>query len=384
MKTLPFALLLCMAAVATGQQAYDLPPPPGSHPAQAGRHERAAYERVATPHAYRPAPGKRPYHVDDRYAAVAPAIGAIACSPGCAACLHAESRSGSKVHHLLEAARHLEAAGYKDQAVEVRQKAHEQQQAHLRHRIDQKLAEIEMLKAEIARLESHDHAHRQVQIDVKLLELAEATANGELQLECLDEAAFLTSKNLKFVGATEASDNVASAIEKLRVCGSVKVLAEPSLVTVSGRPAFFRTGEGAPHPQRGPDGSLVLGGNCAGVQVDMLPLILADDKVRLEFKFRLRQPGEPMPDVPDGKTNPRWRVVEIDTGAEIETGKTLIIRSLLPGMESETDSGRKPQFLLLLTPKILAPGEIPKTARADADKEPAPPPQPPQPLQITR
>ncbi|MEX2120261.1 MAG: hypothetical protein WD847_11760 [Pirellulales bacterium] len=372
-----------MAAVAAGQQAYDLPPPPGSHPAQAGRHDRAGHERVATPYAYRRAPGNRPYHVDDRYAAAAAPIGTVACSPGCADCLYPESHAASKAHHLREAAKHLEAAGYKEQAAEVRQKAHEQQQAHKRHRIDQMLIQIEMLKAEIARLESQDHAQRQVQIDVKLLEMAEATADGELQLECLDEAAFLTSKNLTFVGATEESHKVASAIEKLRVCGSVKVFAEPSLVTVSGRPAFFRTGEGAPHPQRGPDGSLVLGGNCAGVQVDMLPLILADDKVRLEFKFSLRQPSESQPIAADGKTKLTCREVQIDTGAEIEAGKTLIIRSLLPGMESETDTGRK-QFLLLLTPKILAPEEIPKTARANAAKEPAPRPHPPQPLQITR
>ncbi|MEX0713184.1 MAG: hypothetical protein WD278_12590 [Pirellulales bacterium] len=373
MKTLPLALLLCMAAVAAGQQYYDLPPPV-PHAAQAGRYDRAAYERVATPHAYRPAPGNRPY------AAAAAPIGTVACSPGCAECLYPESRSGSKVHHLLEAARHLEAAGYKEQAAEVRQKAHEQQQAHLRHRIDQKLAEIEMLKAELARLESHDHEQRQVQIDVKLLEMAEATADGDLQLECLDEAGILTSKNLKFVGATEESDKVASAVDKLRVCGSVKVLAEPSLVTVSGRRAFFRTGEGTPHPQRGPAGSLVLGGNYAGVQVDMLPLIIADDNVRLEFKVRLRQPGEPQPIVGDGKTNPRWRVMEIDTGAEIEAGKTLIIRS----PDIKRDTGRKSQLLLLLTPKILAAGEVPKTARADADKEPAPQPQAQPPLQITR
>ncbi|MEX2560011.1 MAG: hypothetical protein WD403_08855 [Pirellulales bacterium] len=377
MKTLPFVLLLCMAAVAAGQQAYDLPPPPAAHAAQAGRHERPGHERVATPHTYRPAPGNRPYSVNDRYAA-AP-IGTVACSPGCAECQYPESHAASKAHHLREAAKHLEAAGYKEQAAEVLQKAHEQQQAHLRHRIDQMLIQIEMLKAELARLESHDDAQRQVQIDVKLLELAGGATKEDLDLACLDQAAIVTSSNFKFVGATEESDKVASAIEKLRVCGSVKVFAEPSLVTVSGRPASLRVGN--PHPQRGPDGSLVLGGNCAGMQVDMLPRILADDKVRLEFKFHLQQPGESKPVVLDGKTNPRWRVVEIDTGAEIEAGKTLIIRSLPPGMESETDSGRKPQFLLLLTPKILVAGEIPKTARADADKEPAPPPQP---LQITR
>ncbi|MEX2120260.1 MAG: hypothetical protein WD847_11755 [Pirellulales bacterium] len=64
------------------------------------------------------------------------------------------STAETKIDHLLQAAAHLEAAGFSDQAAEARKKADDHKRALLQRLLDQRLAEVELLKTEIARLQT--------------------------------------------------------------------------------------------------------------------------------------------------------------------------------------------------------------------------------------
>jgi hypothetical protein len=400
MKTLTFALVLSLAAAAAGQQAYvDRAETPPTVPRASGNAREPlvpsgglrAYEEIPAPH---PAPRMRGYYsvpfeydpprqprqpympnsVTSRPAASTPAP--LGAAP--------HSTAETKIDHLLQAAAHLEAAGFSGQAAEARKKADDHKRALLQRLLDQRLADVELLKTEIARLQTSpielqqtqsrsmlplEKRDQQVLVQVKML---------ELKCDHPDMAAFdlpwLTGRSEETV-EVESRDarEVRTAIKKLQGQDLIKVLADPDLVARVGQGACFNSGGELPLPRRQADGSVAIEMQQFGTRVDALPTLLGNNTVRLALKARFSQLDDTRSVLVDGRRYPGLRTRQIDTAVDVRFGQTLVLAGLyqrnttnrddLADDEAEASrqapaddspsSGPGTRFVVLVTPQLV-------------------------------
>ncbi len=149
-----------------------------------------------------------------------------------------------------------------------------------------------------------------------------------------DEATTEEAFTLKMID-TKGAAGLLKALERE---GLVKVLAEPNLVTVSGRPALYFVGGEVPTPGKSGDDENPRYRRY-GTEINYVPILLHDDRLSLEIRVRVSQLDSRLDRVVDGQTFPGIRTVEIDTGLEMEFGKTTVIggmrqRRTLPQSEN--------------------------------------------------
>ncbi len=114
-------------------------------------------------------------------------------------------------------------------------------------------------------------------------------------------------------------------IKALKKEGIVRVLSDPTICTVSGRPVFFNCGGEFPIPVKQPDGSLSVEYRKYGTQIDCVPTIREGGNIRLEFRTRLSE-IDPSHSVNVGDTQlPGLRVHEFDTAGEVKPGQAMVI-----------------------------------------------------------
>ncbi len=130
-------------------------------------------------------------------------------------------------------------------------------------------------------------------------------------------------------GIVNDSNSFFGFIDALRQYNLVKVLAEPTLVTVSGRPASFSSGGEFPIivPQ-------ALGTNSIeyrqfGTRVDFVPIVLGNGRVRLEVRPQVSEIDPARSVTINGTTVPGLRTRWVDTGVEMKAGQTLALAGLI-------------------------------------------------------
>ncbi len=109
----------------------------------------------------------------------------------------------------------------------------------------------------------------------------------------------------------------------------MKVLAEPTLVTVSGRPAYFQAGGEIPVLIPQGLGTVAVEYRRFGTQVDFVPVVLGNGNVRLEVRPRVSELDNSISVSLNGTTIPGFRTREVDTGVELRTGETLALAGLI-------------------------------------------------------
>ena len=118
-------------------------------------------------------------------------------------------------------------------------------------------------------------------------------------------------------------------MEALKQEDLLKVLAEPNLVTVSGRPASYLVGGQMPYPQPTGFGNIAINFRDFGTQIDFVPIVLGNGGVRLEVRPRVSEIDPTLSITVDGTSVPGFRLREVDTGVELKFGQTLAIAGLL-------------------------------------------------------
>lgn len=185
------------------------------------------------------------------------------------------------------------------------------------------------------------------------------------------------------VGFVSGQDSFFGFLEWLRQNNLLKVLAEPKLVTVSGRPAFFNVGGEFPILVPQSLGTVSIEYKKFGTQVDFVPIVLGNGAIRLEVRPRVSEIDNTRSVTINSVTVPGLRVREIDTGAEMRAGQTLAIAGLVQTrVESESkgipwiselpyvgvpfrrvqEAANEIELLILITPQIVEamdPGEVP-------------------------
>ena len=160
----------------------------------------------------------------------------------------------AKIEHLLKAAEHLELAGLHKEALKTRGQADREKAAAA--------GDIRALQAEIERLRSITQHTSQVLLKLRVVELSPAKLR-KLGFESSRMSNGLVKQNgagnaiapptignigLKSFSALAPNDPFFSLLDALCADGSAKVLAEPTLVTVSNRAASYRSGGEIPFP----------------------------------------------------------------------------------------------------------------------------------------
>jgi pilus assembly protein CpaC len=118
-------------------------------------------------------------------------------------------------------------------------------------------------------------------------------------------------------------------LDALRQDNLAKVLSEPTLVTVSGRPAYFNVGGEIPVPVPQSLGTISIEYKRYGTQLDFVPIVLGNGAIRLEVRPRVSELDPSRGVTINSTTVPGLRTREAETGVEMRAGQTLAIAGLV-------------------------------------------------------
>lgn len=284
------------------------------------------------------------------YGAPAPTPVPPYCSPAPIPTAAAQNVPGpdgvtARLEHLLEAAVHLETAGESQEAQKIRQLV-----ARERQTLQDRLAGRKTPSAD-----------RQVKVDLRVIELSRSRL-AELGFDFAVVQGDRIIKPLSPQQFSVIDDNASllAMLEALRKEGLVRVLAEPTLVGVSGRPVSFQCGgQVAAVPGGGlgqpvdPQGSVFV-----GTQVDLVPAVTEPDQIRLDMKVTITEPVDAR-STESGKQLPKVRTRRLNTGTEMKSGQTCILGGLL--QNTGKPDNETVETLVLITSEIVG---APLTARA--------------------
>ncbi|HEX6960300.1 MAG TPA: pilus assembly protein N-terminal domain-containing protein [Lacipirellula sp.] len=187
---------------------------------------------------------------------------------------------------------------------------------------------------------------QQVVLKVKVMEVSRTKLRKlGFDFDLSGTGGFLTSGAAGVLTALDRSENTFTApnstlnfdiidgntqflgvLEALQQNNLVKTLANPTLVTVSGRPASFNSGgEIFFQVNNGVSGSTVESEKF-GTLVHFVPIVLGDGRIRLEVRPTISELDD---STPIGGEIFRTKVSEVDTGVEMMAGQTLAIAGLI-------------------------------------------------------
>jgi len=234
----------------------------------------------------------------------------------------------SKVQHLRQAADHLEAAGATDLAREIREEAEAMLKAST-----QKLSELRQqmarLQQEIANLEEQTGAHQVVMLRCRMFE----TNPAQLKELGIEFSTADSEHTLPLpIGISDARV-VDVIIDALAAQGAAKVLAEPVLVTASGRPATLRSGGEFPIliPTGDNEGEIQF--RNFGITLEAVPVVLGGGALRLDVCPELATRDFENAVTLRGTVVPGLNVRRINTQVEMQFGQTVTLV-----MESPTEA----------------------------------------------
>jgi pilus assembly protein CpaC len=118
-------------------------------------------------------------------------------------------------------------------------------------------------------------------------------------------------------------------LEALRQNNLIKVLAEPTLVTVSGRPASFNSGGEFPIIVPQSLGTVSVEYRQFGTRVDFVPIVLGNGNLRLEVRPTVSEIDPARSVTINNVTVPGLRTRYVDTAVEMKSGQTLALAGLI-------------------------------------------------------
>ena len=128
-------------------------------------------------------------------------------------------------------------------------------------------------------------------------------------------------------------------LEALRDNNLAKVLAEPTLVTVSGRPAAFNAGGEFPILVPQSLGTISVEYKQFGTRVDFVPIVLGNGSIRLEVRPQVSELDNANGVTLNGNRIPGLRTRWVDTAVEMQAGQTLALAGLIQTREETQNRG---------------------------------------------
>jgi pilus assembly protein CpaC len=130
-------------------------------------------------------------------------------------------------------------------------------------------------------------------------------------------------------GVVDSSHAFLGVLQAMQQNDIAKILAEPTLVAYSGRPAFFESGGDVPVPVVGALGVQGIDYKPYGTRLDFVPIVLGNGRIRLEVRPRVSEIDPANSFTVNGSTAPGFRRRTVDTGVEMSAGQTFALAGIL-------------------------------------------------------
>jgi pilus assembly protein CpaC len=228
------------------------------------------------------------------------------------------------------------------------------------------LERLASLQAELDRLRQMAGCAPQIMVQVRMMELSRSKLrslafNGAKLGEGGVPGGAQANGAPPAFNVVEADNPILRTLDALRTDNLAKVLAEPTLVTLSGRPASLHVGGQYPVLVPQGDGSRAMEYRDCGTRLDLLATVLGDGKIRLEVRSRLSR-LDPEHGIRIGQyTFPGVRVRQLDTAVEMQVGQTLVLGGLVQTVGGDSVGDRSPGLM-------QSPSETPPAGKAAEDK----------------
>jgi pilus assembly protein CpaC len=191
-------------------------------------------------------------------------------------------------------------------------------------------------------------------------------------------------------GIVDGGNTFGALLELLKQNNMAKLLAEPTLVTMSGRPARFNSGGEVPVPVPAGLGVTSIQYREFGTAVDFVPIVLGNGMIRLEVRPQITEIDNSL--TVNGA--PGFRSRTVDTGVEMRAGQTLALAGLIQNrVDSEVrgipwladmpwlgaafrrtrEQMNEVELLILVTPELvdaLDPHEVPPCGPGESTTSP--------------
>jgi pilus assembly protein CpaC len=118
-------------------------------------------------------------------------------------------------------------------------------------------------------------------------------------------------------------------LDALRQDDLVKLLAEPTLVTMTGRPASFNSGGSFPILVPNGLGTVGIEFKQYGTRVDFVPIVLGNGNIRLEVRPSVSELDDSRGVLVDGVNVPGITDRTVETSVEMKAGQTLALAGLI-------------------------------------------------------
>jgi pilus assembly protein CpaC len=246
---------------------------------------------------------------------------------------------------------------------------------------------------------------QQVLLDVKVIEVSRSKlralgvdwayyTHGDFAVSSISGliSAFTSTKSLPTVahpaetftfGVVNENSAFFGVIEAMAQDNVAKILADPKLVTVSGRPARFLQGGEFPVLVPQSLGTVSVQYRPYGTELDFVPIVMGNGVIRLELRPRVSEPDPALSVTINGTTVPALTIREVDTGVEMRAGQTLAIAGLVQTRTNVVKTGtpwlmdvpylgvlfsrkrsqeNEVETLIMVTPQLVAAmdcGEVP-------------------------
>jgi pilus assembly protein CpaC len=168
-----------------------------------------------------------------------------------------------------------------------------------------------------------------------------------------------------------------AALQALRVEGVAKFLAEPRVVTQTGRPAFFRAG-GQQAILSGTSGITGPGVQLVpfGTELEVVPIVYGNNQIWLDINPRITAVSQALGITVGGASSPGFTEQSVRSTVLLESGQTFAIGGLIQtsvqassnkvpvlgdlpfvgiGFSSVSYQTRESELIILVTPRLVAP-----------------------------
>ena len=226
--------------------------------------------------------------------------------------------SKDHIDHLKTAAEHLAKAGRKDEADKLLEQIAAFESGQAEALLAKKEKELDALRVEVDQLRKLTRRVPQIVLSFQVFE----ASRTRLEAAKIPQTQLLFPKGGdKFQPAVvHTVANAAAArecIEALRKKELLKVLAEPTLVTISGRQALFHSGGEFPVTLPQAQGNASLEFRKFGTQIEALPMLVGGGKVRVHVRAKVSEIDPARTVKVNGSEIPGLRERAVETAAEL-------------------------------------------------------------------
>lgn len=252
-----------------------------------------------------------------------------------------------------------------------------EQQQHL---LREKCVEMDRLRREIDRLRAATGTPQQILVKVRMLEVsltklrsigaetdwfADGYSSGPKLRKLLDELGGQAATPSAEPSEQEQASDGLRLVDWLQRNNLAKVVSDPTLVAMSGRPARVHVGGEFPVPSSD-NSEAAAEFKTFGMELELLAESLGDNQVRVEVGTRVSELDDARAVEMNGARIPGLRVRQCDTGFEIAFGQTAVLTGLVEKRREaqQLDGGRIEVvtndigLMVVVTPELVPTIEV--------------------------